>query len=70
VKVIGVQGVLLLNLIVVLSRGSPTNLHLVALLQLQVLLIVCLDDEVLLLGSAFIVIVIEVDLLAILGRVA
>ena len=69
-KVIGVQGVLLLNLIVVLSRGSPTNLHLVALLQLQVLLIVCLDDEVLLLGSAVIVIVIEVDLLAILGRVA
>ena len=69
-KVIGVQGVLLLNLIVVLSRGSPTNLHLVALLQLQVLLIVCLDYEVLLLGSAFIVIVIEVDLLAILGRVA
>ena len=69
-KVIGVQGVLLLNLIVVLSRGPTTNLHLVALLQLQVLLIVCLDDEVLLLGSAVIVIVIEVDLLAILGRVA
>lgn len=53
-----------------LSCGPTTNLHLVALLQLQVLLIVCLDDEVLLLGSAFIVIVIEVDLLAILGRVA
>ena len=69
-KIIGVQGVLLLYLIVVLSRGAPTNLHLVALLQLQVLLIVCLDNEVLLLGSAFIVIVIEMDLLAILGRVA
>ena len=69
-KVIGVQGVLLLYLIVMLSCGPTTNLHLVALLQLQVLLIVCLDDEVLLLGSAVIVIVIEVDLLAILGRVA
>ena len=69
-KVIGVQGVLLLYLIVVLSCGPTTNLHLVTLLQLQVLLIVCLDDEVLLLGSAVIVIVIEMDLLAILGRVA
>ena len=69
-KVIGVQGVFLLNLIVMLSRGAPTNLHLVAMLKLQVLLIVCLNQEVLLLGSAVIILVIEVDLLAILGRVA
>jgi len=64
VKVIGVQGVLLLNLIVMLST---TYLHLVVMLKLQVLMIMCLNQEVLLLGSAVIILVIEVDLLAILG---
>ena len=49
-----------------LSRRAPTNLHLVALLQLQILLIVCLDHEVPLLGTAVIVIVFVLDLL---GRV-
>ena len=63
-KVIGVQGVLLLNLIVMLST---TYLHLVVMLKLQVLMIMCLNQEVLLLGSAVIILVIEVDLLAILG---